>query len=118
MSREHERLDRLLGLLHSETRTGRDLRGGVMARLAASGVVRGGVGMAWRLAVVLVALVALGMGVELWLSGGRSADVGAAFRRGVDWLSPGAPATDVRPASLPSGPAPSTAVARAPWRKT
>lgn len=118
MSREHERLDRLMGLLRSETRPGRDLRGGVMARLAASGVVRGGVSMAWRLGAVLVTVVALAMGLELWLSGGRSADVGAAVRRGVDWFSPGAPASDVRPASLPSGPAPSTPVARAPWRRT
>lgn len=118
MSRENERLDRLMGLLASESRGGRDLRGGVMARLARSGAIRNGAAMARRIVAVLAVVVAIGVGADLWLSGGQVADLGGIGRRGAEWLAPVAAPSDIRPASLRprrEGPSP---VARAPWRKT
>ncbi|NBX25044.1 MAG: hypothetical protein EBQ99_03175, partial [Planctomycetes bacterium] len=78
MSRERERLDRLMGLLGSETAAPRDMRGRVMARLSRAGAVRSGASMAWRLGLGLLAVVAVAIVVELRLSGGVSGDVGAA----------------------------------------
>ena len=118
MSRDHERLDRLMGLLRSEGRQGSDLRRGVMARLARSDAVRSGAAWAWRLAAGLALLATLAILVELRVAGGRSADLGETMREGVRWLAPPASAPREPLETSPQQPDDAVLMARAPWRGT
>lgn len=118
MSRDHERLDRLMGLLRSEGRECSDLRRGVMARLAGSDAARGGVAWVWRLAVGLTLLATLAILVELRLAGGRSANLGETMREGVRWLAPPASVPGEPPGASPQQPDDAVLMARAPWRGT
>jgi hypothetical protein len=118
MSRDRERLDRLMGLLRSETASPRDVRGAVMARLVGAGAVRSGASMAWRMGLAMLAVVAIAIGLEMGLSPTEGGDVGAALRRGVERLSPGQPAAGPsRPASPRREPEPGIEIAGAPWRE-
>ena len=117
MSRQRERLDRLMGLLGSETVGGRDVRQGVMMRLAGSGAVRSTAAMACRLSLLLAAVLAIVVAVELWFHGRRAADLGTSLRRGVEWMVP-SKATGVRPAPPTSRRPSLTAWARGPGRST
>jgi hypothetical protein len=117
MSRDRERLDRLMGLLRSETAVPRDVRGAVMDRLVRADAVRSGASMAWRLGLAVLAVVAIAIGVEMWLSPSAGGDVGAALRRGVERLAPGRPAGPTRPDSPRREAEPGVEVAGAPWRE-
>lgn len=120
MSFDHERLERLLGLLASERETGRDLRGSVLQQLRVRGVLRPRGGFLWKGALAGSMLVAGWLGGE-WLSASREAvDLGELGRRSAEWIAP-SDAIDVPRAMpvrlLPRMPsAPSMAVA--PWPNT
>lgn len=117
MSRQQERLDRLMGLLASESGGGRDVRRGVMMRLAGAGAVRSTAATVCRLSLALAAVLALVVAVELWFHGRRGADLGTALRRGVEWMVP-SKATGARPASPASRQPSLTSWARGPGRNT
>jgi len=88
MSFERERLDRLLSLLASERRDGRDLRRSVMQQLAARGVVQTRRTTLWK-AMAGCALLAAGWVGGSWMIASRdSVDLGELGRRSVDWLAP------------------------------
>ena len=119
MSREHERLDRLLALLASEAGASRDLRDEVMRRLAVHQATR----RRRRAAGVAALLLALGagswIGWQSWQASRAAEDLGAIGRRGAEWLVPatrGVPrATPVKyvPTRRPGAP-----MAQAPWGRT
>ena len=88
MSFERERLDRLLSLLASERRDGRDLRRSVMQLLAARGVVQTRRTALWK-AMAGCALLAAGWVGGSWMIASRdSVDLGELGRRSVDWIAP------------------------------
>lgn len=118
MTREHERLERLMGLLASERGAGGDMRDAVMRRLERAGVVRRGRRAAAWLASVAAVAVACWIGAEAWKASRVGTDLGELGRRGASWIAPegGMPrATPVRYAPKPKR-QPTQAVA--PWWRT
>ena len=118
MTREHERLDRLMGLLSSERAAGADMRDAVMRRLERAGAVRRGGRAAGWLAALAAILVAGWVGFDSWVASRGATDLGELGRRGASWIVPegGAPrATPVRYAPKPKR-TPTQAVA--PWWRT
>jgi hypothetical protein len=90
MSREQERLDRLMGLLASERGGGRDLRGSVMARLSRGGVFIRRARWMRRSALAAVLLVGTWLGFDAWRASAVRTDLGGVGRRGADWIVPDA----------------------------
>lgn len=119
MSREQERLDRLLSLLGSEAHEGRDLRASVMRRLAMEHTAR-----RRRLATGVLALlssvgVAGWLGWQGWQASRGAQDLGAIGRRSVEWLVPaGKPAPRAVPVKYVPSRRSGAPMAQAPWGRT
>ena len=120
MTREHERLDRLMGLLASERRAGGDLRASVMRRLERGGAVGRGRRIAWGLALAGTLAVLAWIGVGALMAGARVNDLGEIGRRGASWIAPTAtPVNWTPPPRTPSrAPRGMPAQAVAPWGRT
>lgn len=118
MSRERERLDRLMGLLASEGAPASDLRASVMDRLARGGAfVRRSRWM--RRVAVAAALVVCGwVAVDAQRAIARRTDLGEIGRRGAEWIAPSSNPGRVLPARNPQAPRRESRDAFAPWRKT
>lgn len=118
MTREHERLDRLMGLLASERGEGRDMREAVMRRLSRAGAIRRG----WRAAAWLVSLSALAVagwiGVESWQASRATADLGELGRQGASWIVPERGAVRSTPVRYTPRPRRQPTQAVAPWWRT
>ena len=118
MTREHERLDRLMGLLASEGGAGRDMREAVMRRLERSGVVRRGRRAAWWLASLAAIAVAGWVGFDAWSASRRAADLGEIGRRGASWIVPQGGVERAMPARFTPKPRRAPTQAVAPWGRT
>jgi hypothetical protein len=118
MSRDEERLDRLMGLLASESAQPRDIRSGVMARLARGGIFVRRARWMRRIAIAAVLLVGAWLGVDAIRARESRTDLGEVGRRGAEWIAP-----DTRPGRVVPvrhAPAQTRQVreAIAPWGKT
>jgi hypothetical protein len=117
MSREQERLDRLMGLLASEQGGGGDMRASVMRRLRRTGMPRRG-RIALAASACAIATALAWVGVESWIARRGATDLGELGRRGASWIVPegsGERAVPARHAPRPKRP-PTQAVA--PWGRT
>ena len=118
MSREQERLDRLMGLLASEATQGRDLRPGVMSRLARGGAFIRRARWMRRTALASALLVGAWLGVDAWQASRARTDLGTVSRRGAEWIVPDSQPGRVVPVRNAPAEARHPRQALAPWGKT
>ena len=118
MSRESQRLDRLMGLLASERSQSRDLRSAVMVRLARGGVFIRRARWMRRVALSASALVCVWLGVDAIRARESRTDLGEVGRRGAEWIVPDSQPGRVVPVRHAPVRARQSSEAVAPWGKT
>lgn len=118
MSRDQERLDRLMGLLASEQAQPRDIRAGVMARLARGGTFIRRARWMRRIAIAAVLLVGVWLGVDAIRARESRADLGEVGRRGAEWIVPDTQPGRVVPVRHAPAQTRQGREAIAPWGKT
>ena len=119
MSREQQRLDRLMAMLAGEASQGRDMTAEVLRRLALRSRARRRRRALLALALVGGLGVASWVGVQSWQAHARATDLGELGRRGARWLLPAEePARSVMPVRFVPKRRGETPMAVAPWGRT
>jgi hypothetical protein len=118
MSREEQRLDRLMGLLASERSDARDLRAGVMARLARGGTFIRRARWMRRVALAVSLVVGVWLGVDAIRARESRTDLGEVGRRGAEWIVPESQPGRVVPVRHAPAQTRQAREAIAPWGKT
>lgn len=118
MSREQERLDRLMGLLASESSDRRDLRGSVMARLARGGAFIRRARWMRRTALAVAIVAGAWVGLDAWRASSMGTDLGGVARRGMEWIAPETRTVRVVPVRSPARPRDEDRIVVAPWGNT
>jgi hypothetical protein len=118
MSRDEERLDRLMSLLTSERGQARDIRAGVMARLARGGTFIRRARWMRRIALAVSLLVGVWLGFDAIRARESRTDLGEVGRRGAEWIVPDSQPGRVVPVRHAPTQAGQPREAIAPWGKT
>jgi len=118
MNRERQRLDRLMGLLASERTQARDIRSGVMNRLARGGVFIRRARWMRRIALAVSLLVGVWLVVDAIRARESRTDLGEVGRRGAEWIVPESRPGRVVPVRHAPPQMPQAREAIAPWGKT
>ncbi|MFZ4722566.1 MAG: hypothetical protein ACOYMI_05385 [Phycisphaerales bacterium] len=118
MSRDEQRLERLMALLASERTQSRDMRAGVMARLARGGTFIRRARWMRRVALALSLLAGVWLGVDAIRARESRADLGEVGRRGAEWIVPDSQPGRVVPVRHAPAEKRQAREAIAPWGKT